>query len=98
MLEWKDIKKWFSREASSKDVAKDRLKLVLVQDRSRLSPDIMDQLKTEILEVIKKYVEVNDEEFNIELTRNEDEKGASSALIANIGIKGIRRVQEGSAS
>lgn len=96
MLEWKDIKKWFNRESSSKDVAKDRLKLVLVQDRSHLSTDIMDQLRDEILEVIQKYVEINDEELHIELTRKEDEKGATGALIANIGIKGMRRVRESS--
>ncbi|MBN1119643.1 MAG: cell division topological specificity factor MinE [Anaerolineae bacterium] len=56
------------REPSSSDVAKERLRLVLVHDRSNLTPELVEAMKDEILEVIARYVEYDREAVNINLT------------------------------
>ena len=48
----------FFRKKSSSNVAKDRLKMVLVSDRANCSPDIMEQIKNDIIHVLSKYVEL----------------------------------------
>ena len=47
-------------DESSKDTAKERLHLVLMQDRANVSADFLDLMKQEIIDVIKKYVEVDE--------------------------------------
>ena len=49
----------FFRKKSSSNVAKDRLKMVLVSDRANCSPDIMEQIKNDIIHVLSKYVEID---------------------------------------
>ena len=46
----------FFRRKSSGNVAKDRLKLVLVSDRANCSPELMEQIKNDIIRVLSKYV------------------------------------------
>ena len=53
----------FFRKKSSGNVAKDRLKLVLVSDRANCSPDIMEQIQKDIINVLSKYVEGNNAIF-----------------------------------
>ena len=48
----------FNKKKTSSDYAKDRLKLVLVSDRANCSPDIMEQIKNDIIDVIKESVNV----------------------------------------
>ncbi|RMH73521.1 MAG: cell division topological specificity factor MinE [Gemmatimonadetes bacterium] len=84
-MDW--ITKWFGKGQSSKDSAKQRLKLVLVHDRATISPHLIEALKEEIMDVIRKYIEVDDSGLDISL----DESGDSVALLANIPIKGLRR-------
>ena len=54
--------KKFSKEENkdSKDTAKERLHLVLMQDRANVSADFMELMKQEIIEVIKKYIDVDE--------------------------------------
>ena len=47
------------KKKSSGDVAKDRLKLLLVSDRANCSPDIMEAIKNDIIAVISKYMEID---------------------------------------
>jgi cell division topological specificity factor len=70
----------FGKKESSRDSAKKRLKHVLVHDRSSLSPRLIEIIKEEILQVIRKYVEIDD--ACTEMTF--DENGEQAALIANI--------------
>ena len=79
----------FGKKESSRDSAKKRLKLVLVHDRSSLSPRLIEIIKEEILQVIRKYVEIDD--ACTEMTFDED--GEQAALIANIPVKGLKRVE-----
>jgi cell division topological specificity factor len=86
-----DLFKLFSgTKTSSKEVAKDRLKLILIHDRSHLSPELLDMIKGEILNVISRYVEIDSGEVEIALTRTDEEDGNSPALVANIPIKRMR--------
>jgi cell division topological specificity factor len=83
-----DLFKMFStNKTMSKEVAKDRLKLILIHDRSALSPEILDMIKVEILEVISRYVEIESSEVEIALTRTDESDGNLPALVANIPIK-----------
>lgn len=82
----------FFRKKSSGHVAKDRLKLVLVSDRANCSPEIMEQMKNDIITVISKYVEIDLDGLDIKITQTESEgsNGTVPALFANIPIKDLR--------
>ena len=58
---------FFNKEEKSKDVAKDRLKLVLIHDRAMLSSGMLEQMRDDIIAVISKYVEIDKESLNIEI-------------------------------
>lgn len=79
-------------DESSKDTAKERLHLVLMQDRANVSADFLDLMKQEIIDVIKKYVEVDEKEIDVRLTNqsNEDGTNGAPALYANIPIVNIK--------
>lgn len=85
-----DLFKIFSSKSSSKEVAKDRLKLILIHDRGDLSPQLLEMIKSEILGVISKYVEIDSSDVEIALTRTDSTEGNSPALVANIPIKNMR--------
>lgn len=77
--------------SSSKDVAKERLKLILIHDRADLSPELLDAIKGEILNVIAKYVEIDNSDVEVKLTKTNADEGNSPALVANIPIKRTKR-------
>ena len=79
-------------DETSKDTAKERLHLVLMQDRANVSADFLDLMKQEIIEVIKKYVVVDEKEIDVRLTNqsNEDGTNGAPALYANIPIVNIK--------
>lgn len=85
-----------NKKASSKDQAKERLQLVLIHDRANVSPEFLEMLKGEILEVLSKYVEINQEDFDVTLTSapNEDGTRKVPALVANIPILQMKRPEE----
>lgn len=78
--------------ANSKDAAKERLHLVLMQDRANVSADFLELMKQEIIEVIKKYIEVDESAIDVRLTNKENEDGTNGApaLYANIPILNIK--------
>lgn len=81
------------KDAVSKEKAKERLQLVLMQDRASVSPDFFEMMKKEIIDVIKKYIEIDEETLEVQLTRGfEGNDGAGPALYANIPIKNIKPV------
>ena len=89
---FKKIGKKDQIEAKSKDTAKERLHLVLMQDRANVSADFLDMMRQEIIEVIKKYIDVEEKDIDVRLTNktNEDGTMGAPALYANIPIAGIR--------
>ena len=80
---------------ASKNVAKDRLKLVLVHDRVNCSSQVLEMLKTDIIKVISNYMEIDEEELDIQITQTETDgtNGSVPMLYANIPIKSMRKVQ-----
>ena len=77
---------------NSKEAAKERLHLVLMQDRANVSADFLELMKQEIIDVIKKYIEVDEKEIDVRLTNKENEDGTNGApaLYANIPILNIK--------
>ena len=84
------VKKEKSKESS--DTAKERLHLVLMQDRANVSADFLELMKQEIIEVIKKYIDVDEKEIDVHLTNkaNEDGTVGAPALYADIPIVTIK--------
>ncbi len=81
----------FSNKPTPKEVAKDRLKLILIHDRGEIAPDILNKIKEEILEVISKYIDIQIDDVEISVNKSDDDEGENtSALIANIPIKNIK--------
>ena len=77
---------------NSKDAAKERLHLVLMQDRANVSADFLELMKQEIIDVIKKYIDVDEEAIDVRLTNKENDDGTNGApaLYANIPILNIK--------
>ena len=82
--------KFFSSKPSPKQVAKDRLKLILIHDRGELSPTTLEKIRREIYEVLAKYVDIDDQDIDIAVTKSTDMDGDMPSLIANIPIKNLR--------
>ncbi|MBO8168780.1 MAG: cell division topological specificity factor MinE [Thermoanaerobacteraceae bacterium] len=76
---------------TSKNVAKERLRLVLVHDRSNVSPHILEALKEDMIKVISNYMEIDEEALEVSLSNEED----SVALVANIPILKMKRNYQG---
>lgn len=75
----------FRKEKSGK-VAKKRLQMVLIQDRASVSPEVMEKLRDDIIQVISKYMVINQSDMEISLENVED----SVALVANIPVQNMR--------
>lgn len=89
---FKNIGKSNKEAGNSKEAAKERLHLVLMQDRANVSADFLDLMKQEIIEVIKKYIDVDENEIDVRLANktNEDGTTGAPALYANIPIISIK--------
>lgn len=84
-----DLFKAFNKsDNKSKNVAKERLKLVLIHDRTNVSPRFLEMIKGDIIKVISDYMEIDEEGLDIKLTRTrrESDDAPVPALIANIPI------------
>ncbi len=81
-----------SNSINTKDTAKERLHLVLMQDRANVSADFLELMKQEIIEVIKKYIEIDEKAIDVRLTNKENSDGTNGAptLYANIPIVNIK--------
>ncbi|HHU70597.1 MAG TPA: cell division topological specificity factor MinE [Clostridiales bacterium] len=82
---------YFKKKGSS-SIAKDRLKLVLVSDRAGCSPEILEQIKNDIIAVISKYIEIDTDGLDIKISQTDSEShnGSVPALFANIPIKDMK--------
>ena len=81
-----------SATTQSKDAAKERLHLVLMQDRANVSADFLELMKQEMIDVIKKYIVIDESQIDVRLTNQENIDGTMGApsLYANIPILNIR--------
>ena len=85
------IKSLFHKK-KSKEVAKDRLKILLISDRINCSPETMELIKNDIIKVISKYMEIDTDGLDIQITQMESDGGHRNvpAIYANIPIKELR--------
>ena len=82
------LQKLFGKgETSSKEIAKQRLRLVLVHDRANVSPQLMEVLKEDMIRVISNYMEINEAEMEVSFTKT----NSSVALVANIPVNRLKR-------
>ena len=75
-----------TRADKSKDIAKSRLKLILVQDRLSISEEVMQSLQSEITKLLSKYFTLKTDEVEMDLEREDN----ALALVANIPILGMK--------
>lgn len=76
-----------STTKNSQQIAHDRLKLVLMHDRANISPEIMEKIKNDIMQVISRYIDIDQRGMDVSL---EDDASGAVALIANIPVNGMR--------
>ena len=81
------INRILGKEPASKNVAKERLRLVLVHDRATISPHMLNQLKEDLIKVISNYMEIDENALEVNL--NQDDREV--ALIANIPVIKMKR-------
>ena len=90
-----DLLRWLLKQREtvkervrSKDTARRRLQLVLMHDRLDLSPDMMQQMKREIWEVVSRYMVVEDEFLEFDIRRLDE----LVVLVSNIQVKDLDRL------
>jgi cell division topological specificity factor len=76
------IDRLLGRSSNSGQTAKERLQLVLLQDRIKIPPDTLDRMRDEIIHVISKYVDIDTEGIDISFTKASQQ----NCLVANIPI------------
>lgn len=81
----------FGRKPTSASIAADRLRFVLVTDRSELSPEQLRMMQEEIIDVIKKYCRIVESEVDIKLEQRERE----NFLVADIPLSNKKGEQDG---
>ena len=67
-------------------IAKERLRVVLIHDRASVSPELIEIIKNEIINVLSKYMDVQKKGIEISLANDDD----SVALVANIPVNNMR--------
>ena len=83
------LSNWFKSSESSSNIAKNRLKVAITSDRAVCSPELMEQMKNDIIKVISKYVDIDTDGLDIKVTRTEldDDSGTVNAVLASIPIR-----------
>ncbi len=79
------------RESHSADQAKERLKMVLIHDRTDMPPGVLEALKDELIAVISRHVEIDPSAVRIEM----NQEGREQRLIADIPLQATRRRKTG---
>lgn len=84
---FESLSRWLRREKGSRTTVKNRLQLILIQDRTGVAPEILDALRDDMFQVISKYFEVKVDDVEMGLETEED----SVALVANIPVLKLKR-------
>jgi cell division topological specificity factor len=80
------LSRFFRREETSKTLAKERLRLILMSDRVSLAPDVFDAMKGEMIEVLRRYLEIDERGMDVHFENAERQ----FALLANIPVREVR--------
>lgn len=81
------LNRLLGREEPSAQTAKERMKLVLIHDRTDLSSNSLEALKDELIQVISRHIEIDPEAVHIQVAQ----EGRQQRLIADIPLKTIQR-------
>ena len=82
------LQKLFGLEnKASKNTAKDRLRLILIQDRADLSPEVFEAMREDLIKVISNYMDIDIGRVEVSLKKEDD----TTALFANIPIVSVKR-------
>jgi cell division topological specificity factor len=84
------LTKFFRREEASKNLAKERLRLVLMSDRVSLAPDTFDSLKGEMLSVVRRYLDIDEQAMDMHFENAERQ----FMLLANIPVLKVKTFGE----
>ena len=84
---FESLSRWLRRGKGSRTTVKNRLQLILIQDRTGVAPEILDALRDDMFQVISKYFEVKGDDVEMSLETEED----SVALVANIPVLKLKR-------
>ncbi len=85
---------FFFRRKSSCQVAKDRLKILLITDRVNCSPEMVELIKKDITKVISKYMKIDTENMEVQISAkkgNSTKGGKAPVLYANIPILDLHK-------
>ena len=83
------LERLMNTKSKSADDAKERLKLVLIHDRTNLTQKALESMKNELIEVISRYVEIDPSAVRIDMTQ----EGREQRLVADIPIRVTKRQQ-----
>jgi len=86
-----DLFRFLNNKPSTRNIAKERLKLVLVHDRTNCTPDLLELLKKDILSSISEHVDYDTQDLDIKITRTRDDSSGKPVLVASIPIKNMKR-------
>jgi cell division topological specificity factor len=75
------------RQTSSASQAKERLKLVLVHDRTDITPGALELLKDDLIAAISRHIDIDPDAVRIEMSQ----EGREQRLIADIPLRPVRR-------
>jgi len=81
---------WFKRKQSA-DSAKERLQLVLIHDRTDMTPGELNALKDELLQVISRHVDIDPDGVLIDVEHD----GRAQRLVADIPLRSVTRRRGG---
>ena len=73
--------------SGSKDVAKERLRLVLLHDRASVAPQYLGLLKDDMVKVVSNYMEINEQDMQVNLNKEDQ----TMTLVANIPVAAVKR-------
>ena len=82
----------FFRKKNSGNLAKDRLKLLLVSERVNCSPEVLEMIRADMVKVISRYIEIDTKEMEIRILQTATEEGERGlpALLANVPIRSVK--------
>ena len=85
------FKRWFGGGGSSSaEKAKKRLQLVLIHDHTDISPQMLNNLRVDMIAVLRKYMEIDESKIVMNLDHMEEDIG-TVALVANIPVLRVKR-------
>ena len=80
------LKRLLGKKERSGDLARQRLQVVIINDRANVSPEIMENMRAEIVQVISKYMYIDTREMEFSLENEND----TMALVVNIPVVSVQ--------